>query len=62
MTEYPTFRIKGNNENPICRGVEIILPDGQDVSKYFHITDIKAEVGLDKVNLVTMSFYAKLPE
>lgn len=62
MQVFPTFRIIGSKESPISKGVEIILPDGQEIGKYFPVTNAKIEVGKDNINLITISFYAKLPE
>lgn len=62
MQEYPIFRLLGSKESPGCKGVEITLPNGQEVGGYFSVIDAKIETGKDRINLVTMSFYARLPE
>jgi hypothetical protein len=62
MRDWLTFRIIGSKESPVSKGVEIILPDGQEVGKYFPVTSAKIEARNDEINLVTISFYAKLQE
>lgn len=60
--EYPTFKILGNSSIPSARGVSIILPDGTEVGHHFPIVSAKIEAEVENMNLITISFYAKLPE